>query len=61
MSKEVLNVSIGVLKIHPRNNEFFDDIEGEEYEQFKKSIAEDGIIWLLILDEPKMMKQNREK
>lgn len=44
MSKEVLNVSIDVLKPHPRNNEFFDDIEGEEYEQFKKSIAEDGII-----------------
>ena len=36
MSKEITNVSIDVLKVHPRNLEFFDNISGDEYEKFKK-------------------------
>lgn len=44
MSKEITNVSIDVLKVHPRNTEFFDDISGKEYEEFKHSIQEEGII-----------------
>ena len=42
--KEIINVSTEVLKVHPRNTEFFDDISGTEYTQFKKSIEEDGIL-----------------
>lgn len=49
MSKEITNVSIDILKIHPRNNEFFDDITGKEYEDFKKSVAEEGIISEIIV------------
>ncbi len=44
MSQEVIQVSTKVLKAHPRNNEFFDDIQGKEYEQFKQSISQDGIL-----------------
>lgn len=44
MVNVVTNMSVDVLKVHPRNEEFFDDISGEKYEQFKKSIQEDGII-----------------
>jgi len=44
MSKEIINVSVDILKVHPRNTEFFDDISGEEYEKFKRSIQEDGIL-----------------
>lgn len=44
MSQEVIQVSTKVLKVHPRNNEFFDDIQGKEYERFKQSISQDGII-----------------
>lgn len=44
MVNVVTNMSVEVLKVHPRNEEFFDDISGEKYEQFKKSIQEDGII-----------------
>lgn len=44
MSQEVIQVSTKVLKVHPRNNEFFDDIQGKEYEQFKQSISQDGIL-----------------
>ena len=29
---------------HPRNNEFFDDIKGSKWEDFKKSIARRGVI-----------------
>ncbi|MBY6842793.1 ParB N-terminal domain-containing protein [Clostridium botulinum] len=38
-----------ILKVHPRNQEFYDDIEGEPYEKFKKSIQEDGILTPLIV------------
>lgn len=41
---EITNVDISILKVHPRNTEFFDDISGEEYERFKRSIKEDGIL-----------------
>ena len=49
MSKEITNVSIDVLKIHPRNTEFFDGISGKEYEEFKHSIQEEGIISEIIV------------
>lgn len=44
MSKETQKVSVDILKVHPRNTEFFDDISGQDYEDFKQSIKEDGII-----------------
>lgn len=44
MSKEIIQVSTNILKVHPRNAEFFDDIQGKEYEQFKQSILQDGIL-----------------
>ena len=49
MSKEITNISIDVLKVHPRNAEFFDDISGNEYEEFKHSIQEEGIISEIIV------------
>lgn len=49
MSKEITNVSIDVLKVHPRNAEFFDDISGQDYENFKHSIEEEGIISEIIV------------
>lgn len=45
----ITNISIEVLKIHPRNQEFFDDISGEDYERFKTSIREDGVVTPLIV------------
>jgi ParB-like chromosome segregation protein Spo0J len=47
--EQTTKISINSLKIHPRNKEFFDDIEGDTYEQFKKSIQEDGVITPLIV------------
>lgn len=47
--QQITKVSISILKVHPRNQEFFDDITGDTYEQFKTSIKEDGIITPLIV------------
>ena len=33
-------ININVLKPHPRNNEFFDDLSGEEFERLKNSIRD---------------------
>lgn len=34
-------ININVLKPHPRNNEFFDDLNGEEFERLKNSIRDE--------------------
>ncbi|MBW9169749.1 ParB/RepB/Spo0J family partition protein [Clostridium estertheticum] len=47
--EQITNVSINILKVHPRNQEFYDDIEGEAYDKFEKSIDEDGVITPLIV------------
>jgi len=36
-------INISVLKPHPRNNEFFDDLNGEEFERLKNSIRDEKI------------------
>lgn len=46
---QIIKLNASTLKVHPRNQEFFDDIEGEAYENFKKSIQEDGVITPLIV------------
>lgn len=37
------------MKPHPQNTEFFDDISGKDYENFKNSIQEEGIISEIIV------------
>lgn len=49
MANEVQNIAVDVLKVHPRNQEFFDDISGNDYENFKSSIQEEGIISEIIV------------
>ena len=49
MTQAITNISVEVLKVHPRNTEFFDDISGEEYQRFKKSIEDDGLLSPLIV------------
>lgn len=44
MNNQTQNVSVDILRVHPRNAEFFDDISGKDYEDFKNSIKEGGII-----------------
>ena len=36
-------ININVLKPHPRNNDFFDDLSGDEFERLKNSIRDEKI------------------
>jgi len=42
-------IKVELLKIHPRNKEFFDDMEGDKWKDFVKSIKTSGIIQPLIV------------
>lgn len=44
MSQQVMRFDISVLRPHPRNDEFFSNIEGEEFNRLKESIKELGIL-----------------
>lgn len=46
---QITKLSTTSLHIHPENTKFFDDIEGEQYERFKKSIQEDGVLTPLMV------------
>jgi ParB family transcriptional regulator, chromosome partitioning protein len=46
---ETKNLSINALKVHPRNQEFFDDISGDQFDRFKKSIEDEGIMTPLLV------------
>ena len=37
-------ININELKPHPRNNEFFDDLTGEKWNEFLESIKSRGVI-----------------
>ena len=47
--QNIINLSTEAVKIHPRNIEFFDDISGNEYETFRDSIKEEGVLTPLIV------------
>lgn len=47
--QQITQISTEVLRVHPRNQEFFDDIEGKAYEQFKESIKNEGVVTPLII------------
>ena len=44
MSQQVINLPLPGLKCHPRNDEFFSNVEGEEFNRLKQSIQELGIL-----------------
>lgn len=44
MSKEITMLNPSALRPHPRNEEFFSNIEGEDFVRLKESIAELGIL-----------------
>lgn len=42
-------IKVEILKVHPRNREFFDDMEGDKWKDFVESIKTSGIIQPLIV------------
>lgn len=49
------------LKPHPRNNEFFDDMTGEKWEEFLESIRTRGIIEPIIITHDKMIVSGHQR
>lgn len=44
MAEQVIMVDPRVLKDHPRNAEFFDDVQGEEFDRLVESIRNHGVL-----------------
>lgn len=44
MAEMVIHVDPRVLKVHPRNNEFFDDVDGAEFDRLVESIKDHGVL-----------------
>ena len=42
-------INIDELKPHPRNNEFFDDMTGEKWNEFLESIRTSGVIEPIVI------------
>ena len=49
MTQEIVLKNPTALHEHPRNQEFFDDITGSKWDEFKASIAQIGIMNPLIV------------
>ena len=49
MTQEIVLKNPTSLHEHPRNQEFFDDITGSKWDEFKTSIAQIGIMNPLIV------------
>ena len=49
MNNQTQNVSVEVLKAHPRNQEFFDDMSGEKWQEFLTSIKNRGVIEPIVI------------
>jgi len=44
MADTIINVDPRILKVHPRNSEFFDDVNGAEFDRLVESIKDHGVL-----------------
>ena len=54
-------INIDELKPHPRNSEFFDDMEGEKWQEFVESIKSRGIIEPIVITHDKMIVSGHQR
>lgn len=54
-------ININELKPHPRNNEFFDDIKGEKWEEFLESIRQRGVIEPVVITPDKTIVSGHQR
>ena len=52
---------INELKPHPRNNEFFDDMSGEKWQEFLESIKTSGVIEPIVVTQDKMIVSGHQR
>lgn len=49
------------LKAHPRNNEFFDDMSGEKWNEFLESIKTSGVIEPIVVTQDKIIVSGHQR
>ena len=54
-------ININELKPHPRNNEFFDDMTGEKWVEFLKSVKSRGIIEPIVVTSDKTIVSGHQR
>ena len=54
-------IDINTLSSHPRNNEFFDDIQGDNWSEFKKSIETSGVIESIVITQNKVIVSGHQR
>ena len=54
-------IDINTLSPHPRNNEFFDDIQGDNWKEFIKSIETSGVIEPVIITQNKIIVSGHQR
>ena len=54
-------VKISELTPHPRNNDFFDDVTGQRWEEFLESIKTSGVIEPIVITEDKVIVSGHQR
>lgn len=54
-------ININELKPHPRNNEFFDDMSGEKWNEFLESIKSRGVIEPIVITPDKVIVSGHQR
>lgn len=54
-------INVNELKPHPRNNEFFDDMSGENWEAFLESVKSSGIIEPIVITGDKYIVSGHQR
>jgi len=54
-------INVSELKAHPRNDEFFDDITGDNWIEFVKSVKTSGVIEPIVITQDKMIVSGHQR
>lgn len=54
-------INVNELKPHPRNNEFFDDMSGEKWQEFLDSIKVRGVIEPIVITHDKVIVSGHQR
>lgn len=58
---QMQQINVNELKSHPRNNEFFDDMSGEKWQEFLDSIKARGVIEPIVITPDKVIVSGHQR
>ena len=58
---QMQQINVNELKPHPRNNEFFDDMSGEKWQEFLDSIKARGVIEPIVITPDKVIVSGHQR